>query len=211
MKAAKFPIILSLLLVFVFMSSKGSAQAQGQGGLFGTIKAVANLPIGGVKIIESDKGTFFVSENGRFAWKGPLYDMWNGKKVATIEDANTVVNHIDLKKIGVDPDRMATLTMGQGDKLEVIFVSTDCPHCQKLLGQAVKLTDKYTFKIVLIPMGPKSLQHTKLLLTAKDKDAAVKALVSGDYKGLTDDNCDLKPLQLTMVAARILVCGEYRI
>jgi thiol:disulfide interchange protein DsbC len=193
------------IILFLVSMLFGSAQAQAaQPGLFGTIKAVKNLPIDGVKIIESDKGTFFVSENGRFAWKGPIYDMWNGKQVQTIEDADTVVNHVDIKKIGLDPNQMATLTMGQGDQEEVIFVSSDCPHCRKLLEQAGELKDKYKFRIVLLPMGPKSMEHTKQLLCAQDKEAAIKALVSGNYEALGEDKCDLAPLQRTLVAARIL-------
>jgi thiol:disulfide interchange protein DsbC len=190
------------LILFMVLLLCGSAQA----APFGSIKSVKNLPISGVKIIESDKGIFFVSENGRFAWKGPIYDMWNGKNVASIEDADTVVNHIDIKKIGLNPDQLATLTIGQGDQEEVIFVSSDCPHCQKLLQQAMELRDKYRFKVVLVPMGQKSMEHTKQLLCTKDKEAAVKALVNGKFETLGSADCgsDQAPLQHTLVAARIL-------
>ena len=197
------------IIVFLVLMFGGLVKAQAaQPGLFGSIKVVKNLPIDGVKMIESDKGTFFVSENGRFAWKGPLYDMWNGKKVQNIEDADTVVNHIDIHKIGLDPKQMATLTMGQGDKEEVIFVSSDCPHCRKMLEQAAKLQDKYKFQIVLLPMGPKSMEHTKQLLCAQDKEASIKALLSGNYEALSEDKCSLVPLQRTLVAARILGLRE---
>lgn len=194
--------LINLLLVFMLVVSAQVVQADP----FGTIKSVKSLPIQGVKIIESDKGVFFVSENGRFAWKGPIYDLWNGKNVATIADADTVVNHIDIKKIGLDPDQLATLTMGKGDKEEIIFVSSDCPHCRKLLEQAVGLGDQYRFKVVLVPMGPKSMEHTKQILCTKDQQVAVKALVSGKFEGLGSGECgsDLKSLQHTLVAARIL-------
>lgn len=194
----KTAIILSLLFLLC-----GAAGAESP---FGGIKTVKNLPIQGVKIIESDKGVFFVSENGRFAWKGPIYDMWNGKNVATIEDADTVVNHIDIKKIGLNPDQLATVTIGKGDKEELIFVSTDCPHCQHLLQQAVKLREQYRFRAVLVPMGQKSMEHTKQVLCSKDKEAVIKALASGKYDALPSGECgpDLQPLQHTLVAARIL-------
>jgi thiol:disulfide interchange protein DsbC len=196
----KTAIILSLLFLLC-----GAAGAESP---FGGIKTVKNLPIQGVKIIESDKGVFFVSENGRFAWKGPIYDMWNGKNVATIEDADTVVNHIDIEKIGLKPDQLATVTIGKGDKDELIFVSTDCPHCQHLLQEAVKLGEQYRFRAVLVPMGQKSMEHTKQILCSKDKDkeAVIKALTSGKYDALPSGECgpDLQPLQHTLVAARVL-------
>jgi thiol:disulfide interchange protein DsbC len=196
--------IITAMVLFLVLLFCGPAQAQAN--LFGSIKAVKAIPIQGVKIIESDKGVFFVSENGRFAWKGPLYDMWNGKEVRTLEDADTVVNHVDIKKIGIDPNQLATLTIGQGETEEVIFVSPDCPHCRKMLQQAVTLGDKYRFKVVLVPMDQKSMEHTKQILCTKDKDAAVKALVSGNFESLASADCgpDLVPLQRTLVAARIL-------
>ena len=190
-------IILSLALLI-----PGSALAQETP--FGSIKSVKSLPISGVKIIESDKGVFFVSENGRFAWKGPIYDLWNGKNVQTMEDADTVVNHIDVKKIGLKTDQLATLTIGKGSKEELIFVSSDCPHCRKLLEQAVGLGNEYRLKVVLVPMGQKSLEHTKQLMCAKDQEVALKALMSGNFESLGPGECDLAPLQHTMVAARIL-------
>lgn len=191
-------IISCLALVFL----AGSAQAQTNP--FGSIKAVKNIPIQGVKLIESDKGTFFVSENGRFAWKGPIYDMWNGQNVQTMADVDLVVNHLDVKKFGLNPDQLATLTMGQGDKEELIFVSSDCSHCRKLLEQAQGLGDRYRFKVVLVPMGQKSLEHTKQLLCTKDQGVAIQALVSGNFAGLGPAECDLASLRRTLVAARIL-------
>jgi thiol:disulfide interchange protein DsbC len=191
------------VLFFLALLLAGSS-VQAQNNPFGSIKAVKNIPIYGVKIIESDKGTFFVSENGRFAWKGPVYDMWNGKNVQTMEDVDQVVNHLDVKKFGLEPDKLATLTIGQGPQEELVFVSSDCTLCRKLLKQAQSLGDQYRFKVVLIPMGPKSLEHTKRLLCTKDQGAAIKALVSGDFKGLGPGDCELTSLRRTLVAARVL-------
>jgi len=175
-----------------------------QAAPFGEIRSARSLPIHGVKMIESDKGVFFISENGRFAWKGPIYDMWNAKPVATIEDAETVVNHIDVKKIGVKPNDLATLSFGEGQQEEIIFVSSACPHCKKLLEQAVELGEQYRFHIILIPMGRKSMKQTRQLLCAPDQGRAVKALLTGDYEGLGSGDCRIKSLQRTLVAARIL-------
>lgn len=175
-----------------------------QAAPFGEIKSAKSLPIHGVKMIESDQGVFFISENGRFAWKGPIYDMWNNRPVATMEDAETVVNHIDVKKIGVKPNDLATLSFGEGQQEEIIFVSSACPHCKKLLEQAVELGKQYRFHIVLIPMGKQSMERTRQLLCAPDQGRAIKALVTGNYDGLGSGDCQLKSLQRTLVAARIL-------
>jgi thiol:disulfide interchange protein DsbC len=194
----------AIIIVFLALLAPGTAPAQAQTTPFGSIRSVKSIPITGVKMIESDKGVFFVSENGRFAWKGPLYDIWNGKNIRTMEDVDTVVRHLDIKKIGLNPDQLAHLTLGKGGKEELIFVSPDCPHCRRMLQQAAKLTNQYTFKLLLLPMGPNSFKHVKQLMCAKDKQAAVQALVSGNFQGLNETQCDLGPLRHTLVATRIL-------
>jgi len=189
----------AVILALVFLLA-GSVMA----APFGDIKSVKSLPIHGVKMIESDQGVFFISENGRFAWKGPIYDLWNNQPVKTMADAETVVNHLDVKKIGINPNELATLTLGQEGPEEIIFVSSACPHCRKLLEQAMELSGKYCFRIVLIPMGQKSMEQTRRLLCAGDRNLAVRALITGNYKGLGTGDCQLKSLQRTLVAARIL-------
>lgn len=179
----------------------GAAQAEQP---FGSIKSVKTLPIHGVKMIESDKGVFFVSENGRFAWKGPLYDMWNTREVRTLADVEAVVNKVDVRKIGLKPEELATLTFGQGNLEEIIFVSPSCKHCRTLMQQALELGGKYRFRVVLVPMGQKSMEQARKLLCQKDVDAALKALAGGDYDGLQAGDCSLPNLQRTLVAARVL-------
>lgn len=188
-------IIICLVLVLA-----GSVQA----GPFGSIQSVKSLPIQGVKMIESDKGIFFVSENGRFVWKGPLYDMWNGRPVKEMGDVEQVVNHVNLRKIGVNPDELSTLTIGTGALEEVMFISSACPHCLKMVKQATKLGEKYRFKVVLIPMGKKSMEQTRQLLCAKDQGRAVQALVTGNYDGLGAGDCPVPSLSRTLVAARVM-------
>ena len=86
----KFALIVALVL-----SISSLALAQGP---FSNIKTIKTLPIYGMKMIETDSGIFFVSENGRFVFKGTMLDMWNGKPVRTVEDVDKIVNHIDLNK-----------------------------------------------------------------------------------------------------------------
>lgn len=191
-------ILLSFWTVIIYSPAKAETP-------FGSIKTVKDIPIHGVKIIESDKGVFFVSENGRFAWKGPILDMWNSKEIRTIEDTEEVVNHIDLKKLGINPSKLPSLTIGKGKKEEVIFASPECPHCRDLLQQAVKLDldNEYRFVVVLLPMGKNGMEHTKKLLCGADQGAAVKALVSGNYDNLQSEECKLS-FQNTIVVAKIL-------
>ena len=169
----------------------------------GAIKAVKQLPITGVNIVESDKGVFFVSANGRFVFKGPIYDMWNGQPVSTLEEVENIVNRVDLKKVGVEIDQLSAFTLGQGEKEVVIFVSPDCPHCHEVLQQAAKLTDRYTFRLVLFPMGQKALDATRRVWCA-GPEKGLAALMQQTYGSLPAGQCDLSPMQRTLVVARVL-------
>jgi len=170
----------------------------------GTIKAVKSVPINGVRIVETEQGVFFASDNGRFVWKGPLYDMWSAQKVETLADIDKVAGRVDLKKIGVDFSQLATFTLGEGSKEEVVFVTPTCPHCQKLLDQAAKLTKDYRFVVILLPLGPKDIDVAKRLVCLADKGKALQALISRNYEALPAGNCPLTPLQKNLVTARVL-------
>ena len=193
---------LAVVLVLALAAPVGPAWAQAQTPL-GAIKKMQQLPITGVNIVESDKGTFFVSANGRFVFKGPIYDMWNGQPVSTVAEVEDIVNRVDLKKIGVDLEQLATLTLGKGPKEVVVFVSPDCPHCHKVMEQAAPLGEQYTFRLVLLPIGPKALPLAKKVWCA-GPEKGLPALLGQQYDGLPEGQCDLTPMQKTLVVARVL-------
>lgn len=170
----------------------------------GAIKAVKSLPINGVRIIETEQGVFFASDNGRFVWKGPLYDMWSARQVETLADIDTVAGRVDLKKIGVDFSQLATFTLGEGSKEEVVFIAPTCSHCQKLLSQAAKLTKDYRFTVVLLPFGSRDIDVAKRLVCLADKGQALQALINRNYEGLPPGKCPITPLQKNLVTARVL-------
>ncbi len=191
-----------ITLGLALLAAAGAAWAQTQTPL-GAITRIQQLPISGINVVESDKGIFFVSANGRFVFKGPIYDMWNGKPVSTMEDVDNIVNRVDLKKVGVDLDHLATLNLGQGPKEAVIFVSPECPHCHKVLVQAAQLAEKYTFRVVLLPIGPKALPLAKKVWCA-GPEKGLPALLQQKYDGLPEGQCDLTPMQKVLVVARVL-------
>lgn len=193
-------VAILLVMVVVGMVQPGASLAENP---MGAIKQVKQLPISGVNIVESDKGTFFVSANGRFVFKGPIFDMWNGKPVNSMEDIETVANRIDLKKVGVNLDQLSAFSLGKGQQEEVIFLSPECPHCHNVLQQAFKLKDSYTFRLVLFPLGPKALAQCKKVWCA-GPEKGLAALLEQKYDGLAEGNCDISPMQKTLVVARVL-------
>ena len=169
-----------------------------------TIKNVKSLPINGVRAIETEQGTFFASENGRFIWKGPIFDMWSRSEIKNIGDVDSAASRIDLKKIGVDFSQLAVLTFGQGSQEEMLFVSPTCTHCRTLLDQAGNLAKDYRFTVILLPLNKKDMDLARQLVCLGDQDRALKALFSRNYEGIPKGNCPLTPLQKNLVTARVL-------
>jgi thiol:disulfide interchange protein DsbC len=170
----------------------------------GTIKAVKSIPINGVRMIETEQGIFFASDNGRFLWKGPIFDMWSASKVETLADVDEVAKKVNLQKIGVDFSQLAVFTLGDGAKEVTVFVSPACPHCRELLEQATNLAREYQFKVVLLPLGSKDMDIARRLVCLPDKGKALQALVSQKYEGLPPGSCPLTSLQKNLVTARVL-------
>ena len=170
----------------------------------GAIKTVKSLPINGVVMVESDQGVFFASDNGRFVWKGTLFDMWSRTEIKNVADVESIANRVDLKKVGVDLSQLAVFTFGEGSQEEVFFISPTCQHCQTVLDQAAKLGKEYRFKLVLLPQSRQDMDLARRLVCAKDQGQAVKALLSKNYEGLPPGNCPLTPLQKNLITARML-------
>lgn len=172
----------------------------------GKIDGMASLPISGLNAVETNGEVLFLSDNGRFAIRGTLYDVWAQQPLQTLEAVRQADNTLDLKRLGLDISDLRPLTLGTGKKIVVIFVDPRCPHCHTVLQQAQKLVDDYTFQLLPVPvLGPDSEQQVRLLGCASDRNAALSTLLSGRINGLSQiEDCNLEPPQRTLVTAQIL-------
>ncbi len=178
-----------------------------------SVEEVKKLPVGGLSMLRAGDKIFMITDNGHFVIAGnfKMVDMWQGKVIGTMEDLKGI-DKIDLRKIGLSPDEMGAFTLGSGKKEVTIFVDPQCGYCNGLLKQIKEIKDGYTFKIVLVPvLGSESADISKKLLCEKDKNKALDILISKDFSKLPalaakggKDVCDLKPLQKSVVATKLL-------
>ncbi len=170
------------------------------------IDGMVSLPITGLKAVETNGRIVFMSDSGRFVIDGTLYDAWGKTPLTTLDQIREASNTLDLTRLGLNLDDLRPLTLGKGKKKVVIFVDPRCPHCHSVLNQAALLTNQYTFEILAIPvLGPDSERQVRQLGCAENKKAALNALLSGRISTIAQqDNCDLEPIQRTLVTAQIL-------
>ena len=109
------------------------------------------LPINGVRAVESDGQIVFISDNGRFVITGQIYDVWSKNLSAQCPKCVLSPTAYISKEMGMDVDKLNTISFGHGPKDVVLFVDPRCGVCHKLIGEAKPLAEKYTFKIVVIP------------------------------------------------------------
>jgi len=176
-----------------------------------SIDEVKRLPVTGLSFIKAGDKSFLITDNGHFVVAGnfKLVDMWRGKQITSVADTQDI-EKVDLRKIGINPDELSTLTVGSGKREVTIFTDPQCDHCHTLISQIEALANDYTFKLVVVPvLGSKSAELTKQLLCNKDKAQSVQALLTKDYSKLPplvrqEGSCDLKPLQKAVVATKML-------
>lgn len=205
---------LTLATIMFFEPAIASAQSPAsktRSDLIGQIRATEKIPGGGFVAVESEgtEGLTFLSDNGRYAIVGTIYDVWTGKRIGSISQLRGEAARIDFARLGINMSDVGALTIGRGPKQVVIFVDPKCPYCHKVLGMASALSDAYTFKIIVAPvLGKESESLTRIVSCAKDEASAVAALMSGrsgQMQALEQSgSCDLAKIQRRLVTAQLL-------
>lgn len=166
----------------------------------------APLPINGMIAAVKNEKLAFVSDNGRFVFRGSLYDTWSQKEITTLAEAERASNYIDLAKLRFRVDDLAPFTFGTGSKEVVMFTDPLCPSCHQLV-QDLKQVKGYTFKILeLSAMGPDSGKIVRSLHCAKDKSEALAVALGETKPRVVDqvgDDCDTSAIGKRIISAQM--------
>lgn len=176
----------------------------------GGIKRMVRLPANGLQAIETEDGTLLVmSDNGRYAIRGELVDLWHGEKLHSLDAIEALVGRVDLARLHLDPADLGALDHGAGADV-VAFVDPDCPHCEALYRAitAQGLAEHYRFRLVPLPLGEKSQRAVLALdcLATENPGAAREALLTGSARDLPapSGTCGQEPAQRALIAARLI-------
>lgn len=166
----------------------------------------APMPINGMIAAVKNGKMAFVSDNGRFVFRGSMYDTWAQKEITTLEEAEHASKYIDLKKLKFNIEDLVPFTVGTGSKTAVVFTDPLCPSCAHLITD-LKKVDGYSFKIVEVPaLGDESAKIVRSLLCAKDKGAAFDIATGKDKPKVLDqrgNDCDTSPIGKRIISAQM--------
>jgi len=173
------------------------------------IRGMQRLPVAGVQMVDAGERVLFVSDNGRYVFTGPAWDLWHGAKLETLDEGARLAARVDLKRLGLDPTSLGAIDLGNGKEDVVAFVDPRCPHCRSLLEKLSDPAELYRFRLVPLPvLGHDSETAVVRLdcLTESDPDAARKALLAGSVEALPEavGTCGQAPAQRALVTARLL-------
>lgn len=175
-----------------------------------SITGQADLPVETLKVLERDGQLFFISGNGRYVFRGEVYDTWTQTPIDTIPQARHSASRILLDKMGVRISELFTLQLGDGPQQVVFFTDPQCTHCHALADEARALGAEYTFWLVPVPaLGDESNRLVRRLACARDTGQQLAALLNGTIGDLaTLETCpDEGYTRNLLTATRIGVDG----
>ena len=174
------------------------------------IARLARLPAGGIQAVETTDGELlFLSDNGRYAFRGPAADLWHGAKLTDLDTVQRLAGLIDLRQIKLDAKDLGAIDWGEGPDV-LVFADPFCPHSQALLTELAALTARYRIRLIPLPALGEASQIAVLAincLSVTDPTKARQAL-SGtlDPKTLPKPtgDCGQTVSQRALITAQIL-------
>ena len=151
-----------------------------------SIERIVTIPADQVRVVKPSGGAplVFIIGNGRFAFTGPLIDVWEKKKLTTLEEIEAAVNRVDLQKLGFQAEKLNLIRVGEGQKVITVFLDPLCGWCHRLLREIQE--DKAFLKeyrldlIVAAVLGEQSRKLARLIACADATDQQkYEALLAG--------------------------------
>jgi thiol:disulfide interchange protein DsbC len=160
------------------------------------------LPINGVIRYTDNKGShIYVSEGGRFVFKGEFIDMWSGQEVGDAE----LSNKIDLGSMNYNKAKnLLRIGNPKGDALTIIL-DPNCGNCTNVMNRILveKWHEKYSVELMLLSHTQEGRSINKSIWCSTNPLEAIQYFYQG--KGelpVTKAQCDITPLALNDITAK---------
>jgi thiol:disulfide interchange protein DsbC len=160
------------------------------------------------------EGVAAISQNGRFAMRGLIYDMWTGKIISSVGELRDALASANLNNLGIPDADIQPMFYGSGPANVTLIVDPMCPFCARLFEQITanpSYAEQYHFKILAVPfLGQPSVEATTVITCHPDRDRALKALMTKDERWFTTARADFTdcPPQATQAMMQRLILSQ---
>lgn len=140
-----------------------------------TIKSIVKTPVSGVLEAVVDGRVFYVSQDGRYVFAGPLIDARTNENLT--QARLDQINAIPFASLPL-ADAIKRVK-GNGSRKIAVFEDPDCPYCKKL-EQEISSIDNLTTYVFLYPieqLHPDAPGKSKAIWCAADRGKAWKKAV----------------------------------
>lgn len=138
---------------------------------------VKDSPIKGIKTAITEDGTLFVTEDGKYALQGKLYELTDKGPVDV--SAKTLMPILESYK-----NEMIVLPAKNEKHIVTVFMDITCHYCHKLYEQAKEYNDLgITLRFLAFPrsgLENKTAQQMEAIFSAKDPAFALKESENGN-------------------------------
>jgi len=170
----------------------------------GEIVGIQNISVGNLIFVEGEQGTYWISEDGRFAFRGIMQDRWAGHQITDLESA-AISKRIPLKYYPVDFDKeVATIKIGNAKERQgAVFVDPTTTHSRDIIKEILKTPDLFNLDVVLMPAvgGDIAQARAMAIYCATDREQAIKDLANGTNKSFSslDPECKRERVPMTLM------------
>jgi len=180
------------------------------GKLKGMIQITAPLKMNYMVAVEATPGNMiWMSADGRFVFKGSMYDTYNDmKELRDINDVQRYAFRIDYSRLKLDPDSLSSARLGDGRRSVVIYVDPASELTSKVLAEILKYPDRkdFTFWFVVTPSDTSRSQDLAMRFYCARQAGRTDIgdlLAQGKLDKLPrqDNGCKLDNWQKTLTAA----------
>jgi thioredoxin-related protein len=143
------------------------------------------LPLENLNLVKTKSGiNYLISEDGRYVFQGEFFDVWNGRKISSVQEMKYFKNRVDFNFLGIKPEKMFSLEIGSGEKKAYVFAEPGCFYCHKLAKEIIELSeinDEFKVYFIIVPISSeKSIQKTREIfeIAQNDKKKALECFIS---------------------------------
>jgi thiol:disulfide interchange protein DsbC len=170
----------------------------------GEIVGMQTISVGNLIFVEGEQGTYWISEDGRFAFRGIMQDRWAGHQITDLEAA-AISKRIPLKHYPVDFNTdVATIKIGNAMKRQgAVFVDPTTNHSREIIKEILEEPDKFNLDVVLMPAvgGDTAQARAMAIYCATDREQAIKDLAYGTNKSFSslDPECKRERVPMSLM------------